>query len=62
MDFEEKRKKLMNKINNHRGYMSVLADWDKELTDCTCYNCKSQFDCDCAWDLYNYNGDCLAMK
>lgn len=28
----------------------------------TCRECGSRHDCEFAWDWYNTNGDCLAMK
>ena len=28
----------------------------------TCFKCKDNTTCEFAWDLYNLNGDCLAIK
>jgi hypothetical protein len=33
-----------------------------EKEDMTCNNCPERDTCDLAWDLYNINGDCLALK
>lgn len=48
-------------INPHvpADYLKYLG---KKREDFTCHGCGSQWDCDCAFDGYNTNGDCLAGK
>jgi len=40
------------------------ADYKETITKgmLTCFNCIDRDTCDCAWDIYNTNGDCLAAK
>lgn len=35
---------------------------DKPLTYVTCYACPHVDTCQWVWDLYNTDGDCLALK
>jgi hypothetical protein len=40
----------------------VLGREVTSKTSITCETCRSNDDCEFAWDLYNTNGDCLAEK
>jgi hypothetical protein len=42
-----------------------LGDWtppDYKKEEYTCFGCPSVEECEYAWDYYNINGDCLALK
>lgn len=39
-----------------------LSFWKHLKSHCTCEACHISKTCDCAYDIYNANGDCLASK
>jgi len=41
-----------------------FADIREKMVDprCTCMDCEDRFDCEFAFDGYNFDGDCLAVK
>lgn len=41
------------------NWEEATVDIDKE---CTCNDCDRKDICDFAFDLYNYDGDCLWLK
>lgn len=49
-------------IKNDKNYQQLLKDNNWKIEDCTCFDCDYQIKCQCAYDLYNYNGDCLESK
>jgi hypothetical protein len=60
-------------IPEHTRYkmrVEFISSWhshypnDLSAPECTCENCPSAYDgkCEWAWDLYNTDGDCLAVK
>lgn len=46
----------------HRSIDDFMDKVDKETEHLTCNTCPSEPSCPYRWDLYNTNGDCLAMK
>jgi hypothetical protein len=54
-------------IDNVPDRIKKMWDDEKEelgftLEDCTCLNCSDNETCNCAFDLYNTNNDCLWVK
>ena len=43
-------------------YEEFIKKVNKETENLTCVTCLLEPDCPYRWDLYNTNGDCLAMK
>jgi len=41
---------------------TLLNQLGLKLEDLTCHTCKDKHDCPYAYDPYNTNGDCLAIK
>lgn len=39
-----------------------VRDRDLQPKDITCVDCPDNDKCEWAWDLYNTDGDCLALK
>lgn len=40
----------------------ALHETSIKMKDLTCYTCKEWETCNCSFDLYNINDDCLANK
>lgn len=53
-DFSKKENERLNKIREIARELSELK--------LTCEDCGDKEICDCAFDPYNTNGDCLAIK
>lgn len=49
-----------NKEDYRQEWQDAGLDIDSEI--CTCNQCSMKDECDWAWDLFNYDGECLAEK
>jgi len=46
-------------------YNSAWREWlkhDLDINQCTCNKCDKRVQCQYAYDIYNYDGDCLREK
>lgn len=61
---QKQREAMMKEVE--KIYMEPLAGdgFEVEVSqqDLTCAYCLDKDTCDCAWDLYNTDGDCLKLK
>jgi hypothetical protein len=50
------------KADQTRIELSLIVKSDCSRREITCETCDINDTCDLAWDLYNTDGDCLAIK
>jgi len=59
----ERRKEMREMTERQRGWWKeALSDPNFEESKITCTLCKANETCPFAFDLYNYDGDCLKKK
>lgn len=58
--FKKEEPTVLNNNTDDEEVVAALLDYPKELL--TCFNCTEREECEFVDDLYNTDGDCLAMK
>jgi hypothetical protein len=47
---------------NYDEIVKMIEDYGLKVEDITCHHCPQKDTCEYAYDLYNTDGDCLAVK
>lgn len=48
--------------NTKEDMVEAFEERGYDIDACTCNDCPDKDSCNCAFDLYNTQGDCLASK